>query len=101
VFELIALFTLLAGAATVLVAMAVVVGLVKLMWKIVLFPFKLAGGLLLGVLGVVGALVLGVLGVALFAALVPVAAVVGVLGFVVALIAAIGWLGFHTLAWIF
>ncbi len=64
----IALFALVAGAMTVFAAIAVVSLVVKLVFKIVLFPFKLAGGLVFGVLGVIGAIVLAVVALPLLAA---------------------------------
>ncbi len=50
----------------------VVLLLVKLVFKIVLFPIKLAGGLIFGVLGVIGAIVLAVVALPLLAVLIPV-----------------------------
>jgi hypothetical protein len=101
VFELIALFALVAGAITIFCAIGLVLFLVKLVFKIVLIPIKLAGGLVLGILGVIAAIVLGLIALPILAVLVPLFAVVAVVGCVLAVIAAIGWLGFHTLAWIF
>ena len=100
-FELIALFALVAGAVAIFGAIGLVLFLVKLVFKIVLLPIKLASGLILGVLGIIAAVALGLIALPILAVLVPVLAVVAAVGCVVAVIAAIGWVGFHTLAWIF
>jgi hypothetical protein len=101
VLGFIALLALMAGAMTVFAAAAVVLFVVKLVFKIALFPIKLAGGLVFGILGVIGAILLAVLALPLLAVLVPVLAVVTIVCCVVAAIAGVCWLGFHTLAWIF
>ena len=101
VLGFIALLALMAGAMTVFAAVAVVLFLVKLVFKIALFPIKLAGGLIFGVLGVIAAIVLAVVALPLLAVLIPVLAVVAIVGCVLAAIAGVCWLGFHTLAWIF
>ena len=100
-FGFIALLALMAGAMTICAAIAVVVLLVKLVFKVALFPIKLAGGLIFGVLGVIGAILFAVVALPLLAVLVPVLAVVAIVGGVLAAIAGVCWLGFHTLAWIF
>jgi hypothetical protein len=101
VLEFIATFALIAAATAVFAGFALVLFLVKLVFKVALIPIKLAGGLILGILGVVAAVVLAVVALPLLAVLVPIAAVVAIVGCVVAAIGAVCWLGFHTLAWIF
>ena len=98
---LIALAALITGAAVIAMTVGLVLLALKLVFKIVLFPFKLAGGLLFGVLGVIGAILLAVVALPLLAVLVPVIAVVAVVGCLFAAVAAVCWLGFQTLAWIF
>ena len=97
----IALFALVAAATMVFAGFALLLFVVKLVFKIALFPIQLAGGLILGVLGVIAAVVLAVVALPLLAVLVPIVAAVAVVGCVVAAIGAVCWLGFHTLAWIF
>src|SRR5688572_8047463 len=53
VFELIALFALVAGAVALFGAIGLVLCLVKLVFHIVLIPIKLASGLILGTLGII------------------------------------------------
>jgi len=100
-FGLIALFAMMAGAVTLFAALAVVLFAIKLVFRIALFPIKLAGGLVFGVVGLIAAVVVGVVAVPLLAVLVPVLAAVALVGTVLAMVAGVCWLGFHTLAWIF
>jgi hypothetical protein len=100
-FGLIALFALMAGGVALFAAFAIVLLVIKLVFKIALFPIKLAGGLIFGVLGLIAAVVVAVVALPLLAVLVPVLAAVAVVGTVLATVAGICWLGFHTLAWIF
>ena len=55
-----ALVALVAGAAAIAMAVGVVLLVLKLVFKIVLFPIKLAGGLLFGVLSLIGVILLSV-----------------------------------------
>ena len=55
-FGFIALLALMAGAMTICAAIAVVVLVVKLVFNVVLFRIKLAGGLIFGILGVIAAI---------------------------------------------
>ena len=97
----IATFAVIAAAVTIFAVVGLLLFLVKLVFKVALFPIKLAGGLILGTLGVIAAVVVGIVALPLLAVLVPVIAVVAAVGCVVAAIAAVCWLGVQTLAWIF
>jgi hypothetical protein len=101
VLEFIATFAVIAVAMTIFAVFGLLLFLVKLVLKVALFPIKLAGGLILGVLGVIAAIALGIVALPLLALLIPVLAVVAAVGCVVAVVAGICWVGFHTLAWIF
>ena len=95
--EIFAVFMLVASAAIVAFAIIAIGWVLKMVFKIALFPIKLVAGLFLGVLGLVVALPLLVVGLPLLILAIPVF-VVGALIFACCVLC---WLAFQALAFIF
>lgn len=95
-FEVLGLLIVLAGAGVVLLALVAVAFVLKILFKLLLLPVKLAGGLLLGLL--VAPLVLLALPLAVVA--IPIVLVGMALCAGLLLACGIVWLGCHAFAWI-
>lgn len=99
-FEALALLAFIAVAGVVVLALVAAGFLFKILFKLVLLPIKLVGGLVLGVLGVVLAVPLLLLALPLLVVALPIVLVGGLLCMGLFLVCGVLWLGCHAFAWI-
>ena len=100
-FEILTFFAFFFGIVVLVLALSVVALLLKLLFKIAVIPLKLAGGLLVGALALFVLIPLTLFAVPVAVLAIPALVVVAVICSVLCVLAAMMWLGFHTLAWIF